>query len=105
MTRPQRDSPVAQSTAPALLLLTLLLALDALLTALGLGLGAREANPVLGWSIEHLGVHWTLFWKTSAGILIGIILWETGRHGIMKGVNIGLIFVSAINLVTISIWQ
>ena len=77
-------------------------AADALLTGVGLALGAVEANPLLNLFAEHLGHPGMLFVKTLSAIAIGGILWERRKTRILRSMNFIMLGVVFYNMLIIT---
>ena len=96
-------TPIAARTGPIALRYWISLnAADAILTGLGLWLGAVEANPVLSLFADRLGHPGMLFMKTLFAIAVGGILWERSQFRILYGLNYVMALVVVYNLLVIA---
>ncbi len=77
-------------------------AADAVLTALGLALGATEANPVLNAFALRVGHPGMLFIKALFAIAIGGVLWERSKVRMLTGMNYLMTAVVIYNMIVIS---
>ena len=77
-------------------------AADAVLTAMGLALGATEANPVLNAFALRLGHPGMLFIKALFAIAVGGVLWERSKVRILTGMNYLMAAVVIYNMIVIT---
>ena len=77
-------------------------AADAVLTAIGLALGATEANPVLNAFALRLGHPGMLFIKTLFAIAVGGVLWERSKVRMLTGMNYLMVAVVIYNMIVIT---
>lgn len=81
---------------------------DVATTAVGLHLGAREANRVMAWLLAEFGMSWMLSLRLMLGAVSGLLLWRfaleraAGRIG-LYAVCLGLAGVVAGNALVIGV--
>lgn len=75
---------------------------DALLTAVGLSLGAGEGNALLSLFALRFGVPGMLYLKTLFAISLGGIIWQRGKKRMLTMMNYLMLAIVFYNLLTIT---